>query len=129
MFLRPVDQKALLLWIVMATAFFFLFQQFVDWSVWLHLFLALSISTYCVMLIDKLQATHRDKRVSERSLFLMTFFGGSVGMVLAMYTLRHKSRKMSFQLVVWLLVLVQIGVIYYVTQRSIVTSGIPLISL
>ncbi len=135
MLLRPVDQKALVLWVILF-AFFFtgLFYFIPEWLIWVDLFISISISTYLVMLIDKLQATHGDRRISERSLFLMTFFGGSLGMVLAMYTLRHKSRKLSFQLVVWLLVLIQIGIVWYLIAPApfglnslpIRANGIPI---
>ena len=68
------------------------------------------------MLVDKVQATQHDRRISERSLYLMTILGGSVGMLLAMYTIRHKSRKLSFQIVVWFLVLLQMGIGYLIYQ-------------
>lgn len=65
------------------------------------------------MLWDKLQASYHSSRVSERSLYLLTLLGGSPAMLLTMYIIRHKSRKLSFQLVVWFLFLLQLAVVVF----------------
>lgn len=111
--LRPVDQKGLLMWFVLAILLGFGIQTVYSFPLPLLAIFGLNVSTYLVMLIDKIQAVQSGRRLSERSLFLMTVLGGSIGMVTAMYTLRHKSRKTAFQLVVWVIVLLQLSMLYY----------------
>lgn len=57
---------------------------------------------------DKLRSQIRgSQRVSEKMLWLLTLFGGSAGAWSGMYFFRHKTKKISFQLVVWLIFLIQ----------------------
>lgn len=112
MFLRRDDRIGLLIWLGVVLALSLALLFFTPFYRWLCLLLATNTATFLVMFIDKVQATMGDRRISERSLYLMTFLGGSVGMLLAMYLIRHKSRKLSFQLVVWALVIVQLVLVY-----------------
>lgn len=82
--------------------------------------LAINVLTFIVMLIDKLQASNRSRRVRERTLFMLTFLGGSPAMLFSMYTIRHKSRKPSFQLIVWLIFLLQLATVIYLLDPSFV---------
>ena len=113
MILRPVDKKGLLLWFVLSLVFTGVIEVVFHLGQFFSALAAVNISTFLVMLIDKVQASQEGRRLSERSLFLMTLLGGSVGMVCAMHLLRHKSRKLSFQLVVWFLVLIQISALFF----------------
>lgn len=61
-----------------------------------------------MVLLDKIAASQRMRRIPEKVLYVATFFGGSIGMLVGMFTIRHKSRKVSFQFVVGVLVLLQI---------------------
>jgi uncharacterized membrane protein YsdA (DUF1294 family) len=70
--------------------------------------------TFIVMLYDKLQASYHSQRVRERTLYTLTLIGGSPAMVVSMYTIRHKSRKLTFQCVVWFLFLLQLAVAVFV---------------
>jgi len=98
MLLRSIDKKGLLLWFIFSLFFIFILKWFFRYDTLFYLLVSFNVSTFLVMLIDKIQATQASRRLSERSLYLMTFLGGSVGMICAMYLLRHKSRKWSFQL-------------------------------
>lgn len=82
-------------------------------SVLLWYIVVINVLTFIVMLIDKIQASQHARRVRERTLYALTFLGGSPAMLLSMHVLRHKSRKVSFQLVVWLLLLLQITTIVF----------------
>ena len=121
MLLRAIDKKGLLFWLVSSFLLTFIFTFIFQWEMFLSLLAGLNISTFLIMLIDKIQATQAGRRLSERSLYLMTFFGGSIGMICAMYVLRHKSRKESFQLIIWLLVLIQFLVLLFLYSPSILS--------
>jgi uncharacterized membrane protein YsdA (DUF1294 family) len=52
-------------------------------------------------------------RVPERLLYLASFLGGSIGALAAMKLLRHKTSKVSFQIVLALLILLQILIVLW----------------
>jgi uncharacterized membrane protein YsdA (DUF1294 family) len=64
--------------------------------------------------LDKGKAQRHERRISERTLFLISLAGGFWGVLLGGGISHHKTSKISFQLVVlataflWLLVLTQI---------------------
>ena len=61
--------------------------------------------------IDKYNAIKKRYRVSEYSLFILSFMGGSIGSILGMRVFHHKTRKILFwviniiSLIVWCLIL------------------------
>jgi uncharacterized membrane protein YsdA (DUF1294 family) len=72
------------------------------------LLIAINALTFIFMLVDKLQASTHSRRVRERTLFMLSLIGGSPAMLFSMYIIRHKSRKLSFQLVVWFIFLLHL---------------------
>ena len=71
---------------------------------------------YGVYWLDKRRAEKGKGRISERELLLWAGAGGSVGAVLAMRRHRHKTKKLSFKLMFLAVVLLQIGVIWYLVK-------------
>lgn len=59
----------------------------------------LNLTTFLMFGFDKLIAGGRAQRVPEKALWLMSVLGGSVGGLLGMYVFHHKTRKLSFLLV------------------------------
>ena len=49
-----------------------------------------------VMLYDKFLAKNKLRRIPEKTLFGIAAFGGSIGCIAGMYTVRHKTRHKSF---------------------------------
>lgn len=98
----------LALWISLSVAAYLLFPHLypLPW-IW-RLLLTLNVTTFILYLIDKIQAQSRGLRVPERMLYLASFLGGSAGALLAMNLLRHKTRKIAFQLVLGVLIFLQI---------------------
>ncbi len=76
-----------------------------------RVFIELNLATFLLFGFDKLSAQLRRQRISEYVLYLATLLGGSIGTLLAMNLLRHKTRKTSFQIVVALLILLQIAIV------------------
>ena len=56
----------------------------------------LNILGYLIMYIDKRRAKKQQWRISEQTIFLITFLGGGIGTTLGMYTFRHKTKKIKF---------------------------------
>ena len=71
--------------------------------------LALNALTACVYAYDKWQAKRGGGRVRERTLLGMAALGGAVGALVAMRTVRHKTRKPAFSVGVPVLLLLQAG--------------------
>lgn len=63
-------------------------------------FIIINMVGYLVMSEDKKRAQkRRDRdRVPEKTLFLLAAIGGSLGVIIAMYRKRHKTRHASFRL-------------------------------
>lgn len=69
----------------------------------LWLLLAVNILSLMVWGYDKYAAKRKKQRIAERTLLLLTFFGGSAGSILGMYFFRHKTKHWYFRLLVPLL--------------------------
>lgn len=61
--------------------------------------------------LDKLKSQFNDWRISEKTLWVITLFGGSIGSMLGMFFFRHKTKKNSFKIVIGLILLLQIGLV------------------
>jgi uncharacterized membrane protein YsdA (DUF1294 family)/cold shock CspA family protein len=82
--------------------------------VWLALWVvSFSIATYGVYAYDKAQAQADGLRVPEAVLHLMGAAGGTPGAFVAMRVLHHKNRKREFQVVFWLIVAAQTGLLVW----------------
>ncbi|MDP8566955.1 DUF1294 domain-containing protein [Methylophilus aquaticus] len=64
----------------------------------------ISLATFLVYWLDKDAARHREWRVPERTLQWLSVLGGWPGALLAQGVLRHKSRKLRFQVWFWMAV-------------------------
>lgn len=62
-------------------------------------FLAVNLAACPLWAIDKRQAKKGGFRIPEWTLHLVSLAGGGVGAVVAMRTLRHKTRKRTFSLI------------------------------
>ena len=93
------------------------FIAFVAWSVsaynmpvqLLYFYLAASTLTFLVYAKDKSAAQTGRWRTKESTLHTLALFGGWPGALIAQQVLRHKSRKLSFQMGFWLTVMVNCG--------------------
>lgn len=68
-------------------------------------YLIASMAAFAVYAIDKSAARTGRPRTRERSLHALAMAGGWPGALLAQTMLRHKSRKLRFQLMFWLTVM------------------------
>lgn len=74
----------------------------------------INILTYIVYAVDKYKAVHHKWRISEKTLLLCAVAGGSVGALLAMYTVRHKTKHIKFVIGVPAILVVQVIMGYMV---------------
>ena len=92
------------------------------------LYLFASVLTYIAYGRDKSAAIKGQWRTKETTLQLFSLFGGWPGAIVAQGRLRHKSRKLSFQIVFWLMLSVNLTVfiVYYSDRvRSLLLNYLP----
>lgn len=73
--------------------------------------LVMSLVSFAVYGFDKHRAIHGGRRVPESTLHMLAFFGGWPGALLAQRMLRHKTKKTSFLIVFWIVVVLHVGVV------------------
>lgn len=64
---------------------------------------------FLLMLIDKWKAKHNRWRIKEATLMGVAALGGSIGSLLGMYTVRHKTKHIKFTLGIPLILIAQIA--------------------
>ena len=80
-------------------------------AAYLSLVLVMSLATFFAYGWDKGQAANGGRRTSERTLHLMAFMGGWPGAFFGQRQFRHKTQKMSFRIVFWLVVALHVGIV------------------
>ena len=63
---------------------------------------------------DKFSAVKKRRRVREKSLFLISLLGGSLGMYVTMLLIRHKTRHLKFMLALPVLLIIQLIAVYLI---------------
>lgn len=75
----------------------------------LHVYLLLiNALGFLLMLIDKYKARKKLWRIPEKVLFTAALLGGSLGVLSGMYTVRHKTKHLSFTIGIPMILAVQI---------------------
>ncbi len=93
--------------------------------IWIY-FIALSVSAFLLVAYDKMVAGGTRGRVPEMVLWGVALLGGTPGLLLAMNFFRHKTRKLSFQIVFVLILLAQAaGAYWLLTQQGDSASEPP----
>lgn len=82
----------------------------------LHILVYFSIINllgYGVFYYDKYLATQSYRRIPESLLILIHGVGGFIGSIYAMYTIRHKNKKLSFLMKFYFVLLLELTIITY----------------
>lgn len=61
---------------------------------------------------DKKLAKHGTWRISEKNLLVIALLGGSIGALIACRKFRHKTKKWSFKIFLYLILLAQAGAFF-----------------
>lgn len=67
---------------------------------------------------DKLSAILGKERVPEKDFFVLSFFGGSIGMIVGMYAFRHKTKHVSFVLGIPFIMAVQACIVWFLVKNG-----------
>ena len=65
---------------------------------------------------DKMRSQLHSDRISEKTLWFLTIIGGSIGALLGMNYFRHKTKKLSFQAVLAIILVMQIWLAYIIIK-------------
>lgn len=68
---------------------------------------------FLLMLVDKFKAKKNLWRIPEATLMLTAVLGGSVGCLIGMYTVRHKTKHPKFTLGIPLILAVQLAALIW----------------
>lgn len=75
--------------------------------------LVINLIAFVVYTWDKSLARAGKRRVSENNLLFLALFGGWIGALLACYLRRHKVRKTSFIVPLWIIAILETGLLLY----------------
>ena len=79
--------------------------------------LIINAIAFCLMLIDKYKARKNLWRIPEATLISTALLGGSIGTLIGMYTVRHKTRHIKFTVGIPLILLVQIALAQFLLLK------------
>lgn len=80
--------------------------------------LTINLFTILLFFIDKRKASKGQYRISEKTLLTCCAIGGSIGGFVAMQLFRHKTQKRSFLLPFYLIVVIQIMLVYFYCKQQ-----------
>ena len=78
----------------------------------------INVVTFTTFAVDKLNAIGHRSRIRIVTLLGLAFMGGSLGGLLAMYLLHHKTKKDYFTVGIPLIMLMQVVVVFYVLNAG-----------
>ena len=89
---------------------------------YLAVVLALSLLAFVFYGFDKRRARKDGRRVPEKTLHLIAWFGGWPGALMGQRVFRHKTQKLSYRIVFWLCVMLHLavvaGLVYLLQSRG-----------
>ncbi len=84
-------------------------------------FIVITVVTFFAFGLDKMKSVSASpvRRTSEKALWFLSAIGGSVGALLGMHFFRHKTKKVSFQAGIIVIVALQIClVVFFLSSRA-----------
>lgn len=84
-----------------------------------HLFfylILINAAGFVFMLTDKYKAQNKMRRTPESVLMLIAVIGGSLGSLLGMYAVRHKTKHKKFSVGIPILLLLHCLILYYIAS-------------
>ena len=86
-------------------------------KIFLLYLLIVNVTGFVLMLVDKAKARRDVWRISEATLMTVAAIGGSVGSLLGMYAVRHKTRHPKFTVGIPAILIAQIALIIFVVSK------------
>ncbi|HEX2927004.1 MAG TPA: DUF1294 domain-containing protein [Ruminiclostridium sp.] len=83
----------------------------------IFILILLNIFGFVLVSLDKYKAKNKLWRIPERSFFLLSILGGSVGVYTGLLTFKHKTRHWYFMTIIPLIIIAQLVFLYYLTRK------------
>ena len=77
----------------------------------------MNLLAFLLMGLDKAEARRNRWRIPEKTLFLSSILGGSIGAILGMQVFRHKTKHASFRIGMPCILIAQLGLAVYILSR------------
>lgn len=74
----------------------------------------INLVTFIAFAIDKSKAKSKNRRIPERTLLIMSALGGSLGAMLAMHFIRHKTQHAKFKYGIPAMLVAHVALLVYV---------------
>ena len=100
------------------TITFAFWKFFTDYKVLLIYFGIINFVAFVMFAIDKVNAAEHRSRIRIVTLLGVAFIGGSVGGLMAMYLLHHKTKKDYFTVGIPLIMIMQVVVAFYILNAG-----------
>lgn len=71
-------------------------------------FFIINVVGFLLMFVDKRRSIKHEWRISEKSLFIVSIIGGSIGSYIGMHLFRHKTKHLKFTLGIPIIIFIQI---------------------
>ena len=87
------------------------------WALLVLYLLLINLVTFLIFGLDKWKAKRKEKketvrRIPEKTLLLLSAFGGSIAMFVTMLLIRHKTKHVKFMLGIPLIMVIQACAVY-----------------
>lgn len=79
-----------------------------------------NLITFAMMGVDKAKAKKNKQRISEKTLILSSFIMGALGIAAGALVFHHKTRKIKFQILIPMSIIVNMALIYALIYYNIV---------
>lgn len=80
-------------------------------GIYLSIVFVMSVVCFAAYGLDKRRAGNGGRRVPERTLHVLAFLGGWPGAMLGQRQFRHKTKKLSFLVVFWFVVILHVAIV------------------
>lgn len=74
----------------------------------------INLTTFIAFAIDKSKSKSKSRRIPERTLLIMSALGGSLGAMLAIHFVRHKTQHAKFKYGIPAMLIAHIALLAYV---------------
>ena len=95
-----------------------LWKPFLKHRILLIYFGIINFITFIVFAIDKVNAQEHRSRIKIVTLLGLSFIGGSIGALLAIYLLHHKTKKDYFTVGIPIIMIMQVIVLFYLLNAK-----------
>ena len=79
----------------------------------------LNLVTFVIMFADKRRAIKHQWRMPEKTILLLSLIGGSLGSLCGMFVFRHKTKHLSFRILLPLFFIFHIVVVFWVVSGDL----------